>query len=224
MAANITSENKGNPAYFVSSFLSKPTTSIPKGAQWAVFFNDLERTILPAIELAYKREPVGSNWKTQEAAAAILTQEYQSNKGCLFCQAIGLPGEGGNPVPAGDIKYGSLVRSHVGAGRNDYSAMRMTFLDTNVSFCDSFLRGWALATSAFGMVVRSGEFNYRTDLICVKFGITPVGPVILQQMSFQGLCCISVSEEEYNYREVTAPVEREAQFLYHSYQVETYTV
>jgi hypothetical protein len=101
--------------------------------------------------------------------------------------------------------------------------MRMTFLDTNVSFVDSFLRGWALATSNFGMIARPkwDDKNYRTDLFCYKFGITPKGPVIIQTMKFKDVCCVSVSEEEYNCAPSTAPVLREAQFIYNSYSVNT---
>jgi hypothetical protein len=214
-------QNKGTPAHFLSTFLSRPASSIPKGAQWAVLFDSLQERILPAIELAYKREPGNGEWKTTEAAKTILGEEYQKSKGCLFCQAIGLPGEGTNVNAEGNIKYNAFLRSFVGTGRNDFSTMRMTFLDTNISFCDSFLRGWALATSNFGLIARSGDKNYRTDLNCFKFGITPDGPVILQTIKFAGICCISVSEEEYNYNSPSNPVEREARFIFHSYSVDT---
>lgn len=214
-------ENKGNPAYFLDAFLSRPATSIPKGAQWAVMFHDLETSILPAVSLAYDNEP--HSWQTEEAAAVILSPEYQQSKGCLFCQAIGLPGEGMNPVAEGNIKYNAFIRSYVGAGRNDFPMMRMTFLETNISFCDSFLRGWALATANFGLIARSGDKNYRTDMTCYKFGITPTGPVVTMAMTFRGICCINVAEEEINYNPVSAPVERSAQFIYHSYSVDTIT-
>lgn len=211
--------NKGYPAHFLSTFLSKPASSIPKGAQWAVLFESLESDILPAIKRAYEFEPDAKEWKTAKAANAILTSEYQENKGCLFCQAIGIPGEGTDASVPQNIKHNSYIGSYVGGGRNVFSPMRMTFIDTNISFCDSFLRGWAIATAAFGMVARSGNKNFRTDMTCWKFGITPTGPIVLQTISFKGICCISVSEEEYNYRPMTAPVEREARFVYHSYSI-----
>jgi hypothetical protein len=214
-------KNKGTPEHYLSTFLSRPASSIPKGAQWAVMFDDLEGSILPAIDLAYKREPNASEWQTTAAAKTILTEEYQETKGCMFCQAIGLPGEGMNANVEGNIKSNAFLRSYVGGGRTDFATMRMTFIDTNISFCDSFLRGWALATANFGLVARSGDKNYRTRLTCFKFGITPTGPIILQTVTFHGICCISVSEEEYNYNAATAPVEREARFIFHSYSVNT---
>ena len=216
---------KNSIGFFLDSFLSRPASSIPKGAQWAVSFDNLEDRILPAISLAYSYEPGTNLWKTEEAASVILTKEYQETRGCLFCQAIGMPGEGMQANVEGVIQSNAYIRSYVGAGRNAFPIMRMTFVDTHVSFCDSFLRGWTLATANFGMIARpqSATENYRTNMTCYKFGITPEGPFVIQKIEFKGICCINVSEEEYNYAPVSAPVMREAQFVYNSYSVDTVT-
>jgi hypothetical protein len=217
------SDNKATPSYFLDNFLSRPASAIPKGAQWAVQFESLPSRILPALEMAYAFEPGERRWQTSSAAELILTDEYQEHKGCLFCQAISLPGEGLTPIAEGSIKSNAFLRSYVGAGRNDSPVMRMTFIDTNISFCDTFLRGWSLATANFGMIARnsSDTRNYRTNLNCWKFGITPSGPIILQSMTFEGICCVGVSDEEYNYETATTYVKREAQFVYHSYSIES---
>lgn len=221
---------KNNIPNFLGTFLSKPASAIPKGSQWIVTFETeepgtLKSRILPAIQLAYAYEPHGADWKTALAAQAILTDEYQSSRGCLFCQAIGLPGEGQTVNPGGNIQSNAFIRPYVGAGRNDFPQMRMTFLDTNVSFCDSFLRGWALATANFGLaaVPREDSRNYRTDIWCYKIGIGPEKPFILMTMKFKDACCISVSEEEYSYAPATNAVMREARFIFNSYSVDTQT-
>jgi len=214
---------KNNLQFFLDGFLSRQPSSIPKGAQWAVTFDNLESSILPSITKAYSYEPGNNKWKTEQSASIILTDEYQKTRGCLFCQAIGLPGESMVANIEGNINSNAFIRSYVGGGRNAFPIMRMTFLDTYTSFCDSFLRGWALATSNFGMIARSKGTaeNYRTNLTCYKFGVTPDGPYIIQRITFDGICCISVSEEEYNYVPVSAPVLREAQFVYNSYSIDT---
>lgn len=227
MAIDRVSENIPS---FLDGFLSKPSSSIPKGAQWIISFEEasergsLVDAILPAITLAYKREPNASGkWNTEEAAKTILTPAYQGSRGCLFCQAIGLPGDAMNPVTEGSIKSNEFIRSYVGAGRDDFPIMRATFLDTHVSFVDSFLRGWALATANFGLLARpiGDDKNYRTNLVCHKFGITQKGPFIIQTMTFKDICCVGVSEEEYTYNHASAPVLREARFVYNSYTVDT---
>lgn len=214
--------NKATPSQFLTNFLIKRESSIPKGAQWAIVFENLS-TLLPAISKAYSYEPGDiSPWKTENAASIILTKDYQENNGCMFCQAIGLPGDGTEAVVEGNIKSNNFIRSYVGAGRSDFPIMRMTFLDTNVSFADTFLRGWSLATANFGLIMRSNP-KYRTNLTCYKFGISPNGPYVLQQMHFKDICCIGVSEEEYQYSPTSAPVLREARFVYNSYTIDAET-
>jgi hypothetical protein len=211
---------KNNFREFLQGFLVRPATAIPKGAQWVVSFDDLT-SILPSIETAYSYEPNNiGKWSTTRAASTILNDEYQKNRGCMFCQAIGLPGESMTANVEGSIVSNAFIRSYVGGGRNAFPIMRMTFLDTNISFSDSFLRGWALATANFGMIARN-DIKYRTNLNCFKFAITPSGPVIIQTMKFKDICCISVSEEEYNYNPGTSPVLREAQFVYNNYMIDT---
>jgi hypothetical protein len=212
-------DSKAN--YFLSVFLNNPATSIPKGAEWAVFFEDIRGSILPAIELAYNGEP--SRWNTSRGASAILKEELNKAEGigCLFCQAIRLPGEGFQPIAEG-IKYNGYIRSYVGAGRNDFPIMNMAFLETNVSFADTILRGWALATAKFGMISRAGsEKNYRTNMTCYKYTVTPDGPVTLMKIQFNDICCVSVDDQEYNYDHSSTAVKRQAQFVYQHYFVDT---
>jgi hypothetical protein len=212
---------KSDVEIFLSTFLTKPASAILKGGKWAVFFDDLN-TIFPAIEQAYKGEPT-QLWNTQKAAEAILTKDYQERYGCLFCQAISIPGEGSTPVAEG-IKYNGYIRSYVGAGRNDFPLMRMSFLETNVSFADSFLRGWALATAKFGMIARSGDKNYRTNMSCYRYTVSPNGVSVSQKMRFEGICCINIDELEYNYDHPTSATKRNAQFLYHNYYMDNVTL
>lgn len=214
-------ENFATAGTFLTKVLGEAISTIPKGAQWVVLFEDLEGRILPAVELAYKREPTA--WNTAAAAKKIITQTYQEDHGCMFCQAIDIQGEGTNVSAGGNLQQGGYLRSYIGGGRQDLPLMRMSFLDSNISFCDTFLRGWSLATSCFGMIARKDEKNYRTRLTCWKVGIGPEGPFPLQTFTFNGVCCVDVSNEEYNYDPVTTFTRREAKFVYDSYSVDSIT-
>lgn len=217
--------------YFLQQVLSNPASALPKGAQWVVYFEDLQKTILPGIKQACSYEPASKSWLIEKANNLLTDPSgpYQQKQGCMFCQAIDLPGEGTTAVVEGNIKSNAFIRSYVGAGREDFPQMRMTFLETNVSFTDNFLRGWSLSTSNFGMIARnkdgSDPKNYRTNLICYKIGTVAqdLPPFVLMKMSFYDICCISVSNEEYNYSPVTAPVMREARFIFNHYSVDTTT-
>lgn len=215
-------------SYFLNVFLQKPASSIPKGSHWAVFFDNIAGRILPAIDLAYQGEPYAEMWSSKNTAKVLLNQQYNETDGmgCLFCQAIDLPGEGSTPIAEGNIKYNSFIRSYVGAGRNDFPVMRMSFLETNLSFTETILRGWSLATSKFGMIARNSPGdpkNYRTDMTCFKFVVTPMGLKINATLKFKDICCISVDNQELNHDHLSVAIKRSAQFVYHSYSANTVT-
>lgn len=217
------SEFENQIGYFLNNVLFTPAGSLPKGAQWVVVYHDLN-AVFPAIKLAAERENTG--WMIEDAASVIMGETYQKNKGCVLCQAIDIPGETLVVNPEGNIQSNAYLRSYVGQGRTAYPEMRMTFLETNVSFADNFLRPWALATANFGMIARNvnEEKNYRTHIYCYKLGSyshEDKGPKILMQVSFYDACCIHVSNEEYNYSAVTNPVLREATFVYNYYSINT---
>jgi hypothetical protein len=212
-------------SYFLNVFLQRPASSIPKGSHWAVFFDNIAGRIMPAIDLAYETEPYAEMWSTRKTAQVVLNREYNEadGLGCLFCQAIDLPGEGSTPIAEGNIKYNGFIRGYVGAGRNDFPVMRMSFLDTNISFTETLLRGWALATAKFGMIARNDSKNYRTDMTCIKFVSTPLGMKINATAKFKDICCISIDNQELNHDHQGVPIKRNAQFVYQSYSMNTVT-
>ena len=150
--------------HFLNNVLNTPAGALPKGAQWVIAFEDLEQNIWPAIQkaLTYERK----QWLIDSAAGVVTSDAFQKDKGCVFCQAVDLPGESLVVNPEGNIMYNSFLRSYVGQGRNQFPVMRMTFLETNASFADNFLRPWVIATGAFGLLARARgeEKNYRTNI------------------------------------------------------------
>jgi hypothetical protein len=208
---------------FFHEVLTSPAGSLPKGAQWIVMFEDLQGTIMPGIKTALENE--NQKWGIERAAMAITNPLFQKNSGCIFCQAIAVPGETLTTNAAGNIVSGAFLRSYVNEGRNQPPEMRMSFLDTNVSFADNFLRSWAISTANFGMLARSrwSEENYRTNAYCYKLGsfAHDKPPTILMKVSFIDICCTSVSEEEYSYELATSYSKREAKFIYNHYSIDT---
>jgi hypothetical protein len=103
--------------------------------------------------------------------------------------------------------------------------MRMTFLDTNISFVDNFLRAWVISTGNHGLIARYpwSDENYRTNIQCWKLGFysEKEPPTVLQKITFYDACCVSVSEEEYTYEPMSSAPRREAQFIYNYYSVDT---
>jgi hypothetical protein len=208
---------------FFHDILTTPAGSLPKGAQWLVAFSDLKANILPGITEALRRE--SKPWLIDLASEAITNDIFQKNSGCVFCQAIAIPGEIITTNAAGNIETNSFLKTYVGGGRTLWPELRMSFFDSNISFADSFLRAWAISTANFGMLARyrGTTENYRTDLTCWKLGsyAPDYPPTVLMKVTFYDICCVSVSEEELTYEAATAYFKREAKFIYNHYSIDT---
>ena len=221
MADRITDFSGQIPLFF-ESFLSKPASALPKGAQWVVDFEGLDN-VKKAILRTAQLEPQ-KGWSIEEGLKTLIDNQDYNRKGLLFCQAVSVPGESTVVNPEG-IQKNHYIMTATGDGRAPYAptGLRMVFLDTNVSFVDNVIRPWVVTTARLGMIARDGDNNYRQDISVYKIGVlTPQQPpFILQKYTFKGACAIDVSEEEYNYGPASAPVNREATFVYHYYTLET---
>lgn len=213
----------GQIPLFFESFLSKPASALPKGAQWVVDFeglNDVKRAIIRTAQLEPQK-----GWNVEAGLNALINNQDYNRKGFLFCQAVSVPGEATVVNPEG-IQKNHYIATATGDGRTPYAptGLKMVFLDTNVSFVDNVVRPWVVTTARLGLIARpKGSTNYRQDISVYKIGIlTPQQPpFILQKYTFKGACAIDVSSEEYNYGPANTPVNREATFIYHYYTLET---
>lgn len=204
------SEYKNRIPLFLD-FLNTSGGKIPRQGQWILTFENIP---VPAITKSIKYEP--GTWLIQDSLTNALREDYVKKQGCLFAQAVEIPGEATAANPEG-IQTNGFIRSTVGAGREVFEQLKVVFLETNTSFVDNVLRPWVVATSHLGLIARSGDDNYRTNAIVYKLGSTSTGPVLLQEYIFYGVCPINVSGMELNYSVSNSPINRNATFLYHYY-------
>lgn len=223
----------GHIPFFLESFLSRPASALPKGAQWVLtfegYFNresstrDYKEVLpVPAIKRGIQFEP--QKWNIEKAIETTLESDYQEVKGCMFAQAVSIPGEASVANPEG-LQQSGFIRTFSGGGRDPFANLQISFLETNVSFVDNVIRPWVIATAHLGMIARSGPDNYRCNISVYKLGVISADqpPFVLQKYTFYGACPISVSGEEYNYTQTTSPINREASFVYHYYTLDTET-
>ena len=80
----------GQIPLFFESFLSRPASALPKGAQWVVDFeglSDVKDAILKTAELEPQK-----GWNIEEGLKTIIDNQDYNRKGLLFCQAVSVPG------------------------------------------------------------------------------------------------------------------------------------
>lgn len=220
--------------YFLDNFLSKFETALPKGAQWILKFEGLDNIVDVTLRTIREREP--TRWFIDDLAKKIAQNPIiQTDKGCLFAQAVEIPGESTIVNPEG-LQLNGFLRTSVGGGRAEYtSGIKIAFLETNFSFVDTVIRPWVITTGHLGLIARSNPLEqYRCNIYVYKLGVqqgpvidnkgvlvtegTP--PVILQKYKFFNACPVSVTGEEYNYSPATGPVIRETTFLYDYYTID----
>jgi hypothetical protein len=228
------SELSGQIPRFLENFLSKPASALPKGAQWLLkfegsrvegkrgqnFAQDYSEIIpIDAIKTGIQYEP--AKWDIERGLTTLVLDQDYHDRGCMFVQAVQIPGESTAVNPEG-LQTNGYIRSTVGAGRDSFPTLQVVFLETNVSFVDNVIRPWVVATSNLGLIARRGKENYRCCISAYKLGVieSHQPPFILQKFTFFGACPISVSGEEYNYSQTNSPINRESTFTYHYYNVE----
>lgn len=223
-------ELQGQVPFFLQSFLSQPATALPKGGQWVLVFEGAEDgygggtadQVIPvqAIIKGTKYEP--KKWDIEQAITATLYTDYQERKGCMYVQAVQIPGESNQVNPEG-LQQSGYIRTFTGAGRDPFQNLSISFLETNISFADNVIRPWVIATSHLGMIARKGALNYRCNISIYKIGVVSEisVPYVALKYTFFGACPVSISGEEYNYTQTTTPINREASFTYHYYSIET---
>ena len=206
--------------FFLENFLSKPASALPKGAQWVLQFSFDKNQIVPvkAIKKCIKYEP--NAWEIDEGLDTVLEDTYHKSKGCLFAQAVRIPGES-MVANAEGLQNNGFIRGFVGGGRDNFPSLQVVFLDTNISFVDNVIRPWVITTAHLGLIAREGDDNYRGNIDVYKLAtidsLKP--PIVAQRYTFYGVCPISVAGEEYNYSVSNSPTNRETNFTYHYYSV-----
>jgi hypothetical protein len=204
--------------FFLESFLSRPASALPKGAQWILIFDPIPTETIKNI--ASDWEP--QRWSIDKAMEQVTgNSNYMNKKGCLFVQAAEIPSEGA-VINAEGLQYNGFLRTNIGAGREAYSTVQIVFLDTNVSFADNVIRPWVITTAHLGMIARPENERYRCNFTLYKIGVKSRNnsPVITQKITFIGGCPVSIGSEELNYTPVTSPNLRSTTFTFHYYTVE----
>jgi len=212
-------EMMGRIPYFLDQVLSQPAGALPNNSQWVLIFESFPQVILRVSEF----EPgMPESWEIKKAFDRITSNDFQKTKGCMLAQSVVLPGDGAIVNLENTLSFNGLIPGKLGAGRNVPTSLRISFLETNVSFIENVIRPWIITTSHLGMVCRKGTPNdYRTNLTVFKLGIysSSQPPIITQRYEFEGVCPISLSDEEYNYENNAVPTRSDVDFAFRHYTV-----
>lgn len=136
----------------------------------------------------------------------------------LWAQGISFIGDGINTSRVGSSQTGAL-KGLISDGRMDLNAANITFLESNVSFVDGFLRPWSVLVGHRSLK----DQNLRCDIelfALEKWELTEPFKV-RKSMLFKNAVPVSIDAEEYNYTGDKL-IERQVQFAFDRYESRVY--
>jgi hypothetical protein len=137
----------------------------------------------------------------------------------LFVQGVSFIPDGLNISRIGQSGVGA-TKGIIGDGRLDLNASNITFLETNISFVDGFLRPWATAVSHLSP--KDGNLRCDIELYALqKWSLNePLRP--RKSMVFKNAFPINIDAEEYNYTGDKI-INRQVQFAFDRYESDVIT-
>lgn len=171
-------------------------------------------------------EPPG--WDVNDIVSDVWADQVQNTVGCLFAQTVGLPGETVNVDRIG-ISEGSnrgFINAPIITGRTNFENLDATFLETNQSFVDGFLRPWSIVVAHEGLLARSGDQSIKANIYVYQLAkdtfesdgiIRP--NVVRKAWMFREAAPIFVSPDQLTYERGDGYGKRHAQFVYNSYNI-----
>jgi len=163
-----------NPQEYLTQVLQKNTYSIPIEANYGVYIPNLVE-----IYRNIKNAEDKISDKNLEIKSEVIASIAESQtKEIFLATSINLPGENVSTSRVGytvdNNGYGGLLSSPVLKGRRDTNNLEISFIETNISFLDYFIRPWVVAVSQFGLfskntnIITASLQNFKTQLE-VKF-------------------------------------------------------
>jgi|GEM_PF-5886159 len=188
--------------------LMMSANSVPIQSLWVAFFAnpvDLNR----AVQTGFLEN--GFGYYTLAAGAAINTA--QGGLGALFANSVTIPGDGMNVAKLGSEGSG-LIKGNISNGRMDMENLSMSFLDTNMSFCDYNLRPWAIYASHKSLK----DPSVKTTIIVMQLAKAGSGKPLMPRAiwTFHDACPVAIHSQEWNYGGDNV-VNRQVDFAYNYY-------
>ncbi len=141
--------------------------SIPISTNWALLIEMPSENFLR--EIADTAKSFNPNpWQVDDSIKRVMIPAYQEIIGCIFAQGIVIPGSDSGITFSTTGKQ-SFMSSPLLEKRNDNSELEVSFLETNTSFTDFFLRPWWNLVQYKGLVARPKESSVKCKFKLFQF-------------------------------------------------------
>jgi len=164
----------------------------------------------------------GSEWGIGRIVTDTWTEQTQETVGCIFAQAVEIPGEKADIDYAGISTGGKrgFINAPFSKGRQNFSNLQIMFLDTNQSFTDGVLRPWTILAMHEGLLARPKDKSIKADIHVyqlAKAGTTTPN-VITKSWTYRNCVPVEISKDDLKY-DGTSIIKRQAYFTYTTYDL-----
>lgn len=201
--------------------------SIPMNFQWVMvieadnkdyLINEIKNT-LPSFEPGF--------WNVGTTASETWTDATQNVIGCIFAQAIELPGEQSKVERVG-ISEGSnrgFINAPIIAGRADFADLSITFLETNRSFVEGVLRPWNIILNHKGLIAQPQSRSIKSIIHVYELAKTgPCTPnIIRKHWVFKDAVPTQISSEQKSQDVSNDYGKRQTSFTFNAYHIDDHS-
>lgn len=225
--------------YSVGHFLDHLCTyygHIPISSLWVVQFKfdnpnfaaSLAHTVGHYEPGGFETWAIPQNWSPPIYPNNSSNDNLQGLYGCLYAQKASVIGE---ETQSEKSKFGEQAgHAHytpgtVLSGRQPPGNLQLSFIETNDSFVDHFLRPWQITASRLGLLARPANESIKADIKVIEFSVTNGGPPTRYQSSprkttiYRNAVPITVSSRELNYAPDNGPQTNDVTFAFNYYHI-----
>jgi len=226
IGSNANVNNSGSEVGTFVQFLSNPATQIPLDSNFLISFDPIPPALNSGTDLWKNLE---YNWNVAPTLNSLIGQTQKQtvfgNSVCLFAQAIDIPGEAVGTerasTPLGGAA-GGLIPGVVSTSRAAYNDLTISFLETNQSFIDFFIRPWITLVGHYGLIVRDSASpqNVKTDITVVHFdkNDNQTNGGVRRVFTFYSCAPVNIGDSKYSYGKAEIRVEP-VKFVYNNYKI-----
>lgn len=218
----------GHIPYYLSLLCEWPT-SIPLTSMWvclimphnpAYLLGKLAR--IGGLEV-HGASPNGTSWSIAQGINEVWTNQTQAVIGCTYALGVEVPGESVNTIFAGmgDNVNRGFLQGTISVARNAPERLKISFIETNSSFVDMFVRPWTILASHKGLFAYPYDQSIKSTIHMfhlAKTGATSQS-IVRKRITYFDAVPVMVPGEANTRSESNTVDARSCEFVYNSYTI-----
>jgi hypothetical protein len=212
MGTNISGLNSGLHQVFWDR-LTKTSNTYALSQLWLVGMD--QANLLTILSFLHKHfEDYEPNWEIVDHIFSLNDNWFVGSNYYLLARGVTFPGDSIEVSRTGVGQSGN-IKGLIGTHRTDLPMVNITFLETNQSFADLFLRPWAILTGH--MSLRETELRMpEIELVCFQKDGFENPLKVRKRVILKDAVPINIDNEEYNYTGDKI-IDRQINFAYTKY-------